>query len=353
VQFSTMTIFDRLDETRRWQAGVLDTLGLCPIETPSRVVFTEQGVTVREYVNALDAKPVLVLVPAPIKHAYIWDLSPSVSVVRRCMGHGMRVYLLQWQAPGGHEERFGLTEYAHRLILDSLSVVEAESGRGRVFMAGHSLGGTLAAIFSALHPERIQGLILLGAPLHFGEDAGAFAALLASLPASLPTSVPGNIPGSFLSVVACMACPMTFGWSRWIDGLCSLPDGLARDTYLRVARWMFDEVPLARHFFEEVLELYHEDKLMRGTLIIGGQRVAPMLVTAPLLSVVDRQCHIVPLQSVLRFHEATKSLEKQVLWYYGDIGIGFRHVGTLIGRNAHDSLWPEILQWIDSQSKAA
>jgi poly(3-hydroxyalkanoate) synthetase len=30
-------------------------------------------------------------VPAPIKRHYIWDLEPRVSVVARCLAHGLRV----------------------------------------------------------------------------------------------------------------------------------------------------------------------------------------------------------------------------------------------------------------------
>jgi polyhydroxyalkanoate synthase subunit PhaC len=47
-----------------------------------------------------------------------------------------------------------------------------ETGQMRVVLAGHSLGGTLAAIFPSLHPERVRGLALLEAPTKFGRDAG-------------------------------------------------------------------------------------------------------------------------------------------------------------------------------------
>ena len=94
--------------------------------------------------------------------------------MQQCLRGGARVYLIQWERPGAVEQGFGLAEYADRLLLDCLDAIAMEGGRAPAVVAGHSLGGTLVAIFSALHPERMRGLILLGyVPLHFGPDVGA------------------------------------------------------------------------------------------------------------------------------------------------------------------------------------
>jgi polyhydroxyalkanoate synthase subunit PhaC len=122
-----------------------------------------------------------VIVPAPIKRAYIWDMLPRVSVVRRYLENHLQVYLIQWEPPSDTEKRFGLAEYADSLILRCLDAIRAETGQERVLAAGHSLGGTLAAIFSALHPEQIQALALLASPLHFGPDVGTFGTMITAL----------------------------------------------------------------------------------------------------------------------------------------------------------------------------
>jgi polyhydroxyalkanoate synthase len=192
-------LHEQIDRLRRGQGRVLDALGLGPIETPSRVVRSQPGVTLKAYGAEGAAGPVVLLVPAPIKRAYIWDLVPGASVVRQCLRAGARVYLIQWERPGAAEQGFGLAEYAEQLLLDCLDALEVETGRPGAVLAGHSLGGTLAAIFSALHPERVQGLILLGAPLHFDPDVGALDRLVGFVPSSL-TAVSGNIPGSFLDL---------------------------------------------------------------------------------------------------------------------------------------------------------
>jgi polyhydroxyalkanoate synthase len=41
-----------------------------------------------------------------------------------------------------------------------------------------------------------------------------------------------------------------------------------------------------------------------------------------------------------------------VLWYEGDVGVALQHVGMLVGSNAHQALWPEILQWLHAHSES-
>jgi polyhydroxyalkanoate synthase len=238
-------ILANTDQSRRWLGQVLDTLGLAPVESPSRVVFKNPCVTLRAYGGHKAAGPILLIVPAPIKRAYIWDLLPAVSVVRQCMRRGLRVYLMQWEAPGEAERDLGLAAYADRLIFECLQAVEAETGESGCFLAGHSLGGTFAAIFAALNPARVKGLILVGTPLNFGPQVGQLDSLVAKAPpAQILTAMLGNVPGSVLNGLSYAAAPMALGWSRLLDAFHSLPVAKALETHLRVERWTLDELPM-------------------------------------------------------------------------------------------------------------
>ena len=78
--FVPRNVYEQVDDLRRWQGRLLEWVGLGPIETPSRVVFSERGVSLHAYEDSDRLGPVLVIVPAPIKRAYIWDLAPWASV---------------------------------------------------------------------------------------------------------------------------------------------------------------------------------------------------------------------------------------------------------------------------------
>ncbi|CAL1239063.1 alpha/beta fold hydrolase [Candidatus Methylocalor cossyra] len=341
------TLSEPLDGLRRWMGAGFDLAGLGPEVTPSQTVMAAPGITLRRYSAATAPGPTLLIVPAPIKRAYIWDLLPSVSVVRRALAGGLSVYLIEWERPCGRAQSFGLAEYAGRMILDGLDAIAREQGTGPVFLAGHSLGGTLAALFAALHPERLKGLILLSTPLHFG--AGTLDRLVALMPPALPglVAATGPIGGSLLSLGALLADPWSFGWERWLGGLHSLRDRRTLRTFLAVERWTYDEMPMAPRLFREVVEeLYQSDRFMQGTLSIDSRPVTPRHIRAPVLSVIDPYCLVVPPPAVLPFHRALAHPETVILRYAGDSGVALRHVSMLVGEHAHRSLWPKILRWI-------
>lgn len=348
-----MNLYTHIDQVRRRQGRWLDVLGLGPIKTPARVIMSAPAFTLKAYGDGLAGPPVLI-VPAPIKRAYIWDLLPRVSVVRQCLRHDLPVYLIHWEEPKGDAQDLGLVAYGDRFLSACLDVIQAELGRRRIFLAGHSLGGTFAAIFAALHPERVRGLVLLAAPLNFGPEVGAFGSLTAVAPRSrLFTTLPGDVPGSFLSAVSVVASPASFLGARWADWFGSMLDVQAMHTHLLVERWTLDELPQARQLFEDVMELlYRENRFMEGTLTVGGRKAAPAAVNAPLLSVADEGSDVVPPSSILPFHDAAGSTDKRVLWYKGDLGVALQHVGVLVGKRAHRYVWPEIIQWLRLKGEA-
>lgn len=330
------------DRMRRGQGEFLDALGFGPAPTPSRIALRLPGVRLRAYAGGA-AAPVLLIVPAPIKRAYIWDLAPPVSVIGRCLGAGLGVYLVDWS----EADALGLGDYADRLLIACLDCVARETGQSRVALAGHSLGGTLAAIFAALHPERVRALVLLEAPTKFGGDAGPLARLVAMMPAAALRETFDAVPGSFLDLASIAASPRSFLGARWLDRLAAAGDPGALATHWRVERWALDEFPLPGRFFEEVVEqLYREDRFLSGRLVVNGRAARPAALAMPLLGVVRPESLIIPLQSALSLHDIAPSPRQRLLRYHGDRGVSLQHVGVLVGKTAHRLIWPAILRWI-------
>jgi polyhydroxyalkanoate synthase len=347
-------VLGELDRVRRQIGRLLDAVGAGPQLTPSHVQTGIPGVQLRVYEPAAPSGLVVLLVPAPIKRWYIWDLEPEVSVVRRCLEHGLRVFLAEWVDPGPDEQEWGLEHYADGLLAKCVEAVAAETGEQRVFLVGHSLGGTLAAICAARSPDVVAGIALLEAPLHFGSDAGAFAPLVAISPhAGWLWTTPYGTPGSFISSVSSMAAPVSFLLERYVDLARSLPSPSMLATHLRVERWTLDEFALPGRLFEEVVErLYRRDELMAGTLSVRGRCVGPATLTVPMLNVIDPRSEVIPPRSILPFHHAAASPRKELMYYQGDVGVALQHVGVLVGRNAHQRLWPALLEWITSYSSS-
>ena len=216
-------------------------------------------------------------------------------------------------------------------------------------LIGHSLGGTLAAIYGAFLPESIRGLVLLGAPLCFEPSKNQFRDALVSLvPSEISDSDP--FPGSLLSHASALASPGAFVWSRLMDAAMSIADPLAMEIHARVERWALDEVPLPGKLVYQIIEwLYRENRFCRGMLKIGGRFVGPATLSVPTLVVVNTAHDVAPLNSLKPFADAM-SENVRIIEYPGELGVCFQHLGILVGRRARAQVWPEILSWLQSQN---
>ena len=343
--------FESLDSARKRRGAAMDRMGYGPVESEFKTVLQTPGMRLRFYGGPIDSANIALIVPAPIKRHYIWDLTPESSVVQRALHAGMQVYLVEWTEPET-ENHLGLEDYAYRMLDRCVKSIRTVRRSGELFLLSHSLGGVFTAIYAALRPEQVAGQVLVEVPLHFAQSSGSFWPLVAFGPrAENVTRVFDRVPGSVLNLASVMASPSTFNLERYADFFASLGSSKTLKSHLLVVRWTLDESPMSNRLFEQVVEqLYREDSFMRNALTVAGKRIGPQQVTSPLLAVYDPHSVIIPPDSIIAFHDAAATTRKRLLAYEGDTGVALAHVGALVGDNAHRTLWPEIFAWIDEVS---
>jgi polyhydroxyalkanoate synthase len=340
--------FALTDRLHRAQGDALDALGLGPRECQFQVICSGPYWRLRAY-GGPDAGPLLLLVPAPIKRPYIWDLTPSVSAVRYCLHQGFRVHLLEWMPPSS-DGLAGLDGYGGRAIATCVAMISKQANGVQPFVMGHSLGGTLATIYCAVEPRSVKGLVLLGAPLCFEEASSRFRDALVAL-VSDEFSETKVVAGSLLSLLSAVASPNTFVWSRWIDAALSLADYATLDTHARIERWTLDEVVLPGKLVNQIVHwLYREDRFCHGILTVLDRTVGPASIEIPMLAIVNVADEIAPLTSVTPFVNKMLVKDTRIIEHPDEIGVGLPHLGTLVGRAAYARVWPQIVAWLKARS---
>jgi polyhydroxyalkanoate synthase len=338
--------FDVSDVIRRAQGDLIGAFGLDPSECQYRIIISHPYWRLRDY-GGDDRSPSLLIIAAPIKRPYIWDLTPSTSSIGFCLRQGLHVQLLEWVPASSHAGNYGIDEYI-LAISEAVATSVAIAG-AKPSMIGHSLGGTLAAIYGAFQPETIKGLVLLDAPLCFEPSKSQFRdALISLVPRKISEDEP--FPGSLLSHASALASPNTFIWSRLMDAALSVGDSFAIEIHARVERWALDEVPLPGTLVHQIIDwLYRENRFCRGKLEIQEKFVGPHRLSTPTLMVINTADHIASLASLVPFTEKMTT-KTQIIQYPGEVGVCLQHLGILVGRQAQATIWPDILSWIKCQN---
>lgn len=99
-----------------------------------------------------DTRPPALLLPSLAAHSHWWDWSAPLLATRH------RVVALDFRGHGGSAWAESYTFDDH--VADVIAVIDALGWRAPLVL-GHSMGGYVAALLAARHPERVSALVML------------------------------------------------------------------------------------------------------------------------------------------------------------------------------------------------
>jgi len=126
-----------------------------PRASQAKDIVLANGLTVHYY-EWPGAKPNLVLLHPSSGYGRMWDATASA------LGSRFHVYALDQRGHGESGKPDG--DYSAEEYAEDLYLFFHQVGIDRAIVAGQSLGGRVGMVFAAVHPERIQGLGLVGGP---------------------------------------------------------------------------------------------------------------------------------------------------------------------------------------------
>jgi polyhydroxyalkanoate synthase len=202
------------------------------------------------------------------------------------------------------------------------------------------MGGTLAAIHAAAHPDSFASLVALAAPVRF-EDAGLLGAWTRSArfePKALVEAL-GNVPWQLLQASFHMLRP-TLTASKLVHMVDRAYDDEFLDGFFALETWGNDNVSFPGECWKTwVEELYRRDAFAQGTFALSGKCVAMRDVSCPLLVVTFEHDSIVPKTTAAPLLEQASSKDKHGLHLPGG------HVGAVVSRAASKRLWPQLSEF--------
>jgi polyhydroxyalkanoate synthase len=319
---------------RLWNLASRVARGRPPVgSTPADVVHAENKWKLLRYRRpspARHATPVL-FVPSLINRHYVLDLLPGKSFAEWLVARGHDVYCIDWGTPSAEDRFLSFDDVCDRYVGRALHKT------GKAHVLGYCMGGTLAAIHAAVHPDRFASLTALAAPVHFAEAGllGLWTQSRRFEPSALVAAL-GNVPWQLLQSSFHMLRP-TLNLAKAVALVDRAYDDEFVDGFLAVETWGNDNVSFPGEVWRTwVEELYRQDAFVRGSFALGGAPARLEGVTCPLHVVTFEHDTIVPKASASPLFECAGSRDKHALHLAGG------HVGAVVSRGATKKLWPAL-----------
>jgi len=318
-------------------------------QTPSEVVYGENKLELLHYESKTDEQhdvPILI-VYALINKPYILDLQPDRSVVQTLLEAGFDVYLIDWGEPSKLDRNLGLDDYVNRYIDNCVDVVRERSGQESINMLGYCMGGTMSAMYAALHPEKVRNLGLMAAGLCFAGEGGVLEIWGADeyYDPEVVTDTFDNVPADFLDVGFALMDPVANNVTKYVRFYDNVEDGEFVENFARMERWLDEGIDVAGKAYQEFIEdIYQENKLYRNELELNGHTVDLERIDMPVLQIVAEYDHLIPPGASKPFNEAIASEDTDVF----EFATG--HIGMSVSSRSHAELWPDVCEWFEERS---
>jgi polyhydroxyalkanoate synthase len=322
-------------------------------QTPKEVIWTLNKAKLWRYVPALPAEKrhrvPLIFSFALMNRPSILDLRPGNSFVEYMLAHGYDLYLLDWGVPGYEDRHFNMDEYVGDLMPRAVRKMKSVAGSEEFSMLGWCIGAILATAYAALYPDSgLRNLLLLTAPLDFtNREANGFTRWVNEKFFDVDRVVEtfGLIPPEMIQYGAKALKPV----ENYIGNYLRLWDNLDNpevvESWHAMNTWVNDNIPMTGGFFKQLIqELFRENKLMKGTLKVRGERVDVGRIRANLLNVIAMADHITPPCESESIMNRVSSEDKELFRLQGG------HIGIMTGSSARKITWPHIENWLRQRS---
>jgi len=180
--------------------------------TPHDVVYTEDNIRLLHYkpLTQKQSQIPLVITYAIINRYHILDIQPEKSWVRNLLQQGIDVYMLDWGTPSNLYKYLGFDDYVNGYLDNSLDFVRDEAGVEQVSLQGYCTGGTIATIYSSLHPEKIKNLVMTAPVIDGWRDTTVVSNLTKHIDVDKMVDTIGNVPPEFMYYCFSLLKPFEF-----------------------------------------------------------------------------------------------------------------------------------------------
>src|SRR5215813_13925833 len=315
--------------------------------TPREEIYRKNKSRLWRYASKRTVKTPLLFVPnLGISRPYIFDLMPRGSFVEYMTRQGFDFYLLDWGVFGPEDNGLTVEDAVTKILPRMAKKALESSGASEMSVLGYCMGAPLSACFLASQPEfPLKNYINMAGPIDFAHvglfgtwldprffDVDRYVDTLGTIPADMV-----KLGFKLLKPTMDLSTNLNLWWNLWNPEYVS--------GFNALNKWANEYLAFPGEFFRQwVKEFYQENRLIRGELTLGGQRVDLRRITCPLLAVGAKEDNIAPPACVKPLMDVVGSRDKEYVELPGG------HISLIAGRGASVHCWPKVAAWLAARS---
>ena len=317
--------------------------------TPTETVHRIDKIRVLHYLSDGERKyqTPLIVVFALINRPYILDLRPGKSVVSHFVNRGLPVYNVDWGVPSDGDRFLDMEDYIERYMNEVVDFVREHAGSEKVNILGYCMGGSMSAMYTALHQDKVKNLMLLAAPVDWSNRENLLAKWTDASVFDVDKliQVHGNAPPELLQSSFLLLKPVSNLVEKYFTFYDNLGDQKFLEDFFAMETWLNDNIPVAGEMFRQFVKYcMQQNRLIQGKLRIGKKVVNLRNITCPVLNLTATNDHLVPCGQSLPFNDAVGSGDRT------SINFPAGHIGLAVGSKANRELWPKACDWLEQRT---
>lgn len=313
--------------------------------TPKELVYRVDKVALYRYTRETPAKfatPIVISYALVNRHDML-DIQPDRSFVRNLLAQGFDVYIIDWGYPTKADKYVTLDDYVNWFLNDIVDFVRKNNGVEKVNLMGICQGGTISIIYSSLHNDKIKNLVTLVTPVDFSTNDGLLFRWSKNINFDRLVDTYGAIPGEFLNNGFSMLKPM-MKVNKYMGVLDMMQDKEKVLNFLRMEKWINDSPDQAGECFRQFMkDLYQGNKLIKGELVVGNQKVSLKNVTMPVMNIYAAEDHLVPPAATIPFNDHVGTKDNELYKFPGG------HIGVFVGARSQKELAPAVAKFLGNR----
>lgn len=311
------------------------------LATPNRVRLDLRTMVLRDY-GKPGGIPTLVDAPHAGHTAMIADYHKGQSLVETLLANGVgHVALTDWKSATEDMKDLEIDNYLAEMI------VAIDDLGGRVNLVGLCQGGWVAAMVAARFPDKVNSLVLAGAPIDTDAGDGPIKRMAHQSPDSFYRELVelggGLMKGKF----------MLQGWKNMHPGQHYMQDHvdlyehIEDPAYLKKEEtfesWYENPIDLPGRWYLQVMtQLFKENRLARGEFIGLGRKLDLGDIICPVYLLAGADDDITTPEQVLDAAKYLGTPKERIIQKTVPGG----HIGLFMGAGTLKEQWPQIARWI-------